>query len=269
MEKGLYNLIIDEEFSTVFPPRIPKDEEKLISQLRTEGCRDEIITWNGIIIDGHTRYRICHEYNIPFSYREMSFPSKERAKMWMIKNQVARRNLTVFQRCMLIIPLEEEFKKEAEERRREKIREYRKSGETVANCPPSEKTRDLLADIADTSSGTLRRVKYILENGDDEIKKQLCFRDKSIYKAFSELKAKEANSVSVAEDVSNDDDYDDSEDQRLHEMIRAMPKENTTDPRADNTVRDEEADIPVEKIGGYEPAVYQAAPITMSSSLSQ
>ena len=203
IEKGLHELIIDKEIASVFPPRTSKDEETLVMQLRTEGCRDDLITWNGIIIDGHTRYRICHEYNIPFSYREMSFPSKERAKMWMIENQVARRNLSVFQRCVIALPFERAYKEEAEERRREKISEYRKTGKTVQNSVPSKKTQDALADLVGTSHDTIEKVKYILKNGSDELKEEVSCGNISIHKAFTSLKPKK-DSQEKAELKSND-----------------------------------------------------------------
>ena len=190
IEKGLHELIIDKEIASVFPPRTSKDEETLIMQLRTEGCRDDLITWHGIIIDGHTRYRVCHEYNIPFSYREMSFPSKERAKLWMIENQVARRNLSVFQRCVIALPFERAYKEEAEKRRREKISEYRKTGEMPQNSAVSKETRDALADLVGTSHDTIDKVKYILKNGSDELKEEVSRGNISIHKAFTSLKPK-------------------------------------------------------------------------------
>ena len=203
IEKGLHNLIIDKEIASVFPPRTSKDEETLVMQLRTEGCRDDLITWQGIIIDGHTRYRICHEYNIPFSYREMSFPSKERAKLWMIENQVARRNLSVFQRCVIALPFERAYKEEAEERRREKISEYRKNSETPQNSAASKETRDALADLVGTSHDTIDKVKYILKNGSDELKAEVSRGNISIHKAFTSLKPKK-DSKEKAELKSND-----------------------------------------------------------------
>ena len=73
-----------------------------------------------------------------------------------------------------------------------------------------------------------------------------------------------AKNLDDSSEEIRDDGYDENEDQRLREMIRAMPKENTTDPRADAVIKDE-GEIPVKRIGGYEPAVFQEAPITMSS----
>ena len=286
IEKGLHKLIIDKEIASVFPPRTSKDEETLVMQLRTEGCRDDLITWNGIIIDGHTRYRICHEYSIPFSYREMSFPSKERAKLWMIENQVARRNLTVFQRCMIALPFEQAYKEEAEERRREKISEYRKNGETPQNSAVSKETRDMLADLVGTSHDTIDKVKYILKNGSDELKGEVSSGDISIHKAFTSLKPKkdsqekaeekaelksndlaEISEVTEADDASeptevfdkcdiadNSDNSDDADSSDWWDSVRCSNsgRENVPEPES-------------ELIGGNKTIVHLDKPIEMYS----
>ena len=44
---------------------------------------------------------------------ETEFESVSDAKKWIIRNQLARRNVPDFVRCELVLPLEEELKKEA------------------------------------------------------------------------------------------------------------------------------------------------------------
>jgi hypothetical protein len=48
----------------------------------------------GTLLDGHNRYRICSEKNIPFEIKEISMSRKERQKEFILINQLARRNLT-------------------------------------------------------------------------------------------------------------------------------------------------------------------------------
>ena len=66
------------------------------------GCLQPIEVWDGIIIDGHNRYRICKKHSIPFRTREMHFESVNHAKNYMIHNQLARRNVTPEQRTYLM-----------------------------------------------------------------------------------------------------------------------------------------------------------------------
>ena len=62
-----------------------------------------IITWNGYIVDGHTRYQILRKYPfIPFEVIEKEFSSRYEALAWICKNQLGRRNLTPEQKKFLI-----------------------------------------------------------------------------------------------------------------------------------------------------------------------
>ena len=70
--------------------------------LSIDGCRDPIITWNNIIIDGHNRYEICNRLHIPYAVREMPFENRERAIVWICSNQLGRRNITEETRRYLI-----------------------------------------------------------------------------------------------------------------------------------------------------------------------
>jgi hypothetical protein len=81
-------------------PELKKEERSTLEEsLRKEGCRDPIITWHGTIIDGHNRYLICKQHNIPFKVREMDeLPDEDAVKTWIINNQLSRRNLTDEQR---------------------------------------------------------------------------------------------------------------------------------------------------------------------------
>ena len=54
-----------------------------------------IITWNGYILDGHTRYRILKKHGfIKFEVEEIQLANKYEALAWICKNQLGRRNLS-------------------------------------------------------------------------------------------------------------------------------------------------------------------------------
>ena len=196
MEKQLYELNIDPELRDFIPPLSQSERGILTESLIEEGCNEPLVVWNGTIVDGHNRYAICHENNIPFAYTDIEFESKDMAKLWMAKKQLGRRNLKPFQRCELVISVEEGLKVEAEEGRRAKISEYRKTGETVLNLAPSKKTREIVAEMADVSPATFQMAKYIVEQGDDELKEALRQASIAISAAYKKLK-KQSNSTTV------------------------------------------------------------------------
>ncbi|MDR2711854.1 MAG: hypothetical protein LBB91_01920, partial [Clostridiales bacterium] len=90
-------IIIDEEFKSLLPALDPRTYLALEENLLQNGCRDAIVLWNGILIDGHNRYTICLEHEIPFTTVDKEFGSREEALIWIISNQVSRRNLSQIQ----------------------------------------------------------------------------------------------------------------------------------------------------------------------------
>jgi hypothetical protein len=87
-------LTINPEFHDLIPPMSPDEYQLLEDSIVNEGCRDAIVTWDECIVDGHRRHEICHRHNIGHISVEKEFTNKEEAKIWIINNQLARRNLT-------------------------------------------------------------------------------------------------------------------------------------------------------------------------------
>ena len=115
-EKKVYDLTVDPEFRDLIPP-LNEEELKLLEEsLVADGCESPLIVWNGVIIDGHNRYAICRKHDIPFSIQEKNFETREEVMLWMLRNQLGRRNLNSYQRSNLALKLEPLLASEAEER---------------------------------------------------------------------------------------------------------------------------------------------------------
>ena len=97
----LLNIVIDQEFKNLIPPLIEEDRSRLEQSILEEGCRDALVLWGNTLVDGHNRYEICTKYDIPFETTQMDFASRNDAMLWMIKNQLARRNLSAADRILL------------------------------------------------------------------------------------------------------------------------------------------------------------------------
>lgn len=107
---------IDEEFKNLIPKLTNEEFRQLEENIIAEGCREPIITWNNIIIDGHNRYQICNKHNINFKINNKEFKDREEVKMWIIKNQFGRRNLSLYDRATLALKLENLFAEKAREK---------------------------------------------------------------------------------------------------------------------------------------------------------
>ena len=92
----LGQLKIAPEFQSKIPPLQFEEEQQLEQNIIAEGrLLNPIITWNGYILDGHTRYRILKKHGfIKFEVEEIQLANKYEALAWICKNQLGRRNLS-------------------------------------------------------------------------------------------------------------------------------------------------------------------------------
>jgi len=77
----LSQLKIDPEFQSKIPPLQFEEEQQLEQNIIAEGrLLNPIITWNGYILDGHTRYRILKKHGfIKFEVEEIQLANKYEA----------------------------------------------------------------------------------------------------------------------------------------------------------------------------------------------
>ena len=88
-------LRIDPEFESLVPP-LSDDEFKQLEENIVEAgmCYDPIITWDGVIIDGHNRWKIIQKHpEVSYKTYMEIFSDRNEAKLWIINNQLGRRNL--------------------------------------------------------------------------------------------------------------------------------------------------------------------------------
>jgi len=97
-------LRIDAEFENKIPPLTEEEFVQLENNIVSEGIVfSPIITWEGVIVDGHNRYRIIQKHlEIKFTTHEKEFADRYEAIAWICKNQLGRRNLTPHQKKYLI-----------------------------------------------------------------------------------------------------------------------------------------------------------------------
>ena len=112
------DLIIDNEFQGLIPPLSIEEYNLLGDSIIKEGCRDPLVLWNGILIDGHNRYGICTKHDIKFNVMERHFNSRNDVSIWIIQNQFGRRNLTHFARAELGLKLKHFFQEKGLENKK-------------------------------------------------------------------------------------------------------------------------------------------------------
>jgi len=97
-------LTIDKEFVGLCPDLTVEEHANLEASIADEGCRDEIIVWanhKDTILDGHHRYEICDRLKTTFKTTALKFETREECIVWIVANQLGRRNATEEQKSYL------------------------------------------------------------------------------------------------------------------------------------------------------------------------
>jgi 16S rRNA G966 N2-methylase RsmD len=185
---------IKEEFKNLIPALSVEEFKQLEENCLAEGIRDAIITWHGYIIDGHNRYEIATRHKLKFKTESKEFDSQIDAKLWMICNQFGRRNLSNFQRSVLVLQLESIYSEMGKKKQKE-------AGGAV--CQISDKavidTKKELAKIANVSHDTIAKVKVIQATATPEVKAKLSTGEVSINQVYQDIKKEEKQQIKTDE----------------------------------------------------------------------
>ena len=195
------------ELESLIPPLSNEEFKQLERNILEEGIRDPLVTWNGILVDGHNRYRIAQEYDIDFETVEKEFPDILTVKVWMIVNQFGRRNLNNYQRSVLALHLEGVYNEKAKEKELERKTTFHKSEKSNLETVNSIKE---LGKVANVSHDTIARVKKIEANASPEIKAKVSTGQISINEAYKEIKKeeKEINFIEKKKEFNKEILYD-------------------------------------------------------------
>ena len=188
-EKKLYDLTVDPEFRDLIPPLNEEELKLLEASLVADGCESPLIVWNGVIVDGHNRYDICRKHEIPFAIQEKNFSSRDDAMLWMLRNQLGRRNLNNYQRVELVLKFEPLVKSAAEQRML--AGKAANPVPTLAQGQTKGRTRDHLSEAAGVSHGTFAKAKKLVQSADEETKRELRAGKVTVNRAYTELLEKE------------------------------------------------------------------------------
>lgn len=178
------SITIDPDFQSIWGDLDEETFNNLKTEIQADGIRDSLVLWThdnrNILVDGHNRLRIADQLHInpvPVVWKE--FKDKSEASVWIVTHQVARRNLTDYERSVLALKLKPMFA--------EKARENQIKGTSVSNDTKVDTTSEL-AKVAGVGRATLAKVETIEEKAAPETKQLLKTGKLSINKAYQEVK---------------------------------------------------------------------------------
>lgn len=159
--------IIDPEFAALIPAPTQQERELLEASLVQDGCREPLVVWQqgSILLDGHNRLEICARLGIPFTTRAITLKDRDAAVLWVLNNQLGRRNLSDIDRISLASKREPLIKAAAAGKRKRRAVVPQKSAEQ----PPPMESRKEAAAVAKVSHDTYTKGKTILEHGVPEL----------------------------------------------------------------------------------------------------
>jgi hypothetical protein len=159
------NIVVDPDLLAYIDPLTPEEAEALERSILAEGCRDALVLWGEVLVDGHNRYRICTQHGLPFqTVQNPRFQSMEDVHLWMIDQHLGRRSVSDFQRGVLALR-----KKEILEARRlavlddpaPQLPEAPAPGEPTLPEAPALKSREAVARAARVSSAAIVQIEKI------------------------------------------------------------------------------------------------------------
>lgn len=86
--------VIDKEFQSLIPSLSNTELEQLEQNILADGIRDALVIWHGSLLDGHNRLVIAQKHGLAYQTKEVDLPDRNAAMLWVVKNQLGRRNLT-------------------------------------------------------------------------------------------------------------------------------------------------------------------------------
>lgn len=98
------NIVVNPDLQAYIDPLTPEEYTALERSILAEGCRDALVLWGEVLVDGHNRYGICQKHGIPFqTVQNTRFASMEDVHLWMIEQHLGRRSVSDFQRGVLAL----------------------------------------------------------------------------------------------------------------------------------------------------------------------
>ncbi len=97
-------IIVNPELQAYIDPLTADEYAALERSILAEGCRDALVLWGEVLIDGHNRYRLCQKHGLAFqTVQNTRFQSMQDVHLWMINQHLGRRSVSDFQRGVLAL----------------------------------------------------------------------------------------------------------------------------------------------------------------------
>lgn len=242
-------IAIDPEFQALIPPLSLEERCQLEANIVADGCRDPLVVWGDILVDGHNRYEICTRLGLLFDTVQMEFADREDVIVWMVDNQRGRRNLNDFQRTEL------QLKKKSAIAAKAKANQQGGQGGVLLSQNSAEPmdTRLEIAKAAAVSHDTVSKVERITETAAPELIQALRESKVSINAAADVATLPKAEQTEIVARGTR-------EILQAAKEIRAAKSEERRNERLEKIVAISTGNAPVGSIAERYPVIYLDPP---------
>lgn len=173
-------------YCTALPVLEDERLDELAADIKKHGLREEIWTYQGMILDGRNRFLACQKANEKPRFREYKGDDVGALSL-VVSMNFPRRHWTPAQRAMAVAALAE-FLPRGGDRRSE---DFKGSREPL-------KSTETLAKAADVSESTLKRAKKVKEHGSKPLQKAVEKGDIPLKKAAAVTGLPKAEQLAAA-----------------------------------------------------------------------
>ena len=209
-------MTIDEEFQKLIPPLTDDEYRQLEENCIKEGIREAILVWDRgddlVIVDGHNRYKIAREHNLKWNHKVMNFESREDAMLWMIDNQLGKRNLPKYDKTILNLRKQEILSKKSKEISLSNLKRGASEGQ---KSDARGRVDEQIGKMAGVSRDTVRKVAKIEAEATPQVKEAVRQGKLSINQAYNTTFPKVLDPVKEAKE--------------RHEAFQEKAKEDVVD----------------------------------------
>lgn len=206
-----YNRTIStkKEYFKLIPPLSESEFESLKQSIKEQGLHiPVIVNQQGIVLDGHHRFRACKELGTPVQFHTKEFKDPLEEREFVIEVNLRRRQLNEFQRVELGYSLEDIEKARAKRRMSlgghlvglankkedDSNRVEQRVASIDATFEPSEqkgKTSEIIAKMIGVSTATYERGKKVIEKGTEDQKNSLRRNTIGITNVYNQIRRQE------------------------------------------------------------------------------
>ncbi len=172
---------MNQRFKDIIRPLSESELQLLEQNILRDGIRDPLVVWGDTLIDGHNRYAIAQKHGLEYKTVQIELEDDTAAKIWIMNNQLGRRNLSTATRALMVLDMKPLFAERAKERMKRKP-SFAMPHEGI----PKSTTRDQLAKIAKVSKSSIDYAEYIKAHAPDEIMQKVENDEMSLRTAYKE-----------------------------------------------------------------------------------